>query len=52
MLSYYEYELIRELRGDDGARCLRCNTPLSPALALRSEGLCTACAQGKTIQFQ
>jgi hypothetical protein len=52
MLSYHEHELIRELRPDDRARCFRCNTPLSAAIALRSEGLCTACAEGKTIQFQ
>jgi hypothetical protein len=52
MLSCYEHELIRELRPAEGARCFRCNTPLSPALALRSEGLCTACAEGKTVQFR
>jgi hypothetical protein len=52
MLSYYEHELIRELRRDDGPRCFRCNTPLPATLELRSEGLCTACAEGKTIQFQ
>jgi hypothetical protein len=51
MLSYYEHELISELRRDDGARCFRCNTPLPATLALRSEGLCTACVEGKTIQF-
>jgi hypothetical protein len=50
MLSYYERELIHELRRDDGARCLRCNTPAPANLALRSEGLCTACAEGETIQ--
>jgi hypothetical protein len=27
MLSYYEHELIRELRPAEGARCFRCNTP-------------------------
>ena len=51
MLSYYEHELIREPRPDDGVRCFRCNTPLSASLALRREGLCTACAEGKTVQF-
>ena len=51
MLSYDEHELIPELRLDDGARCFRCNTPLPAKLALTSEGLCTACAEGETIQF-
>jgi hypothetical protein len=51
MLSYYENELIRELRRDDGVRCFRCNTLLPATLALRGEGLCTACAEGETIQF-
>jgi hypothetical protein len=51
MLSYYERELIRGLRRDDGARCFRCNTLLPATLALRGEGLCTACAEGETIQF-
>jgi hypothetical protein len=50
MLYYDERELIRELRQGDGARCLRCNTPLPANLALRGEGLCTACAKGETIQ--
>jgi len=50
MLAYYERELIRELRRD-GTRCPRCNALMhAPDLALRSEGLCTACAEGKTIQ--
>jgi hypothetical protein len=52
MLSYYEHELIRELRPAEDARCFRCNTPLSAARALRSEGLCTSCVEGNTIQFQ
>jgi hypothetical protein len=51
MLSYYERELIRGLRRADGARCFRCNTPLPAKLAPTSEGLCTACAEGQTIQF-
>jgi hypothetical protein len=52
MLSYYERGLIRELARDDRPRCFRCNTPLPARLALRSEGLCTACAEGKTIHFR
>jgi hypothetical protein len=52
MLNYYDHELIRRPRPNGGARCFRCNTPLSAACALRDEGLCTACAEGKTIQFQ
>ena len=51
MPSYSEHEPIRELRRDYVARCFRCNTPLVADLALRSEGLCTACAEGKTIQW-
>jgi hypothetical protein len=51
MLGYSEHELIRGLGRDCGARCFRCNTPLLANLALRSEGLCTACAEGKTIQW-
>ena len=51
MVSYYDRELIRELGQDDRPRCFRCNTPLPARLALRSEGLCTACAEGKTIHF-
>jgi hypothetical protein len=51
MLSYYERELIRELRRGDRVRCLRCNALVHATdLAMWSEGLCTACAQGKTIQ--
>jgi hypothetical protein len=51
MLSYFHYE--RELAGDRkidaDIRCLRCNVPLlAPNLAV--EGLCAACAEGKTIQ--
>lgn len=51
MLGYYERELIRGLRRDKGARCFRCNTPLPAKLTPTSEGLCTACAEGETIQF-
>jgi hypothetical protein len=52
MPAYSEHELMRELRRGCGvARCFRCNTPLLANLALRSEGLCTACAEGKTIQW-
>jgi hypothetical protein len=51
MLSYYERELIRAPGRDDRLRCFRCNTALPGRLALRSEGLCTACAEGKTIHF-
>jgi hypothetical protein len=51
MLSHSENQLIRELRRDYGARCFRCNTPLLANIALRSEGLCSACAEGKTIQW-
>ena len=52
MWSDYEDELIRELRRDDDARCLRCSTPLPATLAMTREGLCTACVEGNTIQFQ
>jgi hypothetical protein len=52
MPSYSEHEPIRELRRDYVARCFRCNTPLLADLALRSEGLCTACAEGKPIQWR
>ena len=51
MPAYSEHELMRERRGYGVARCFRCNTPLLANLALRSEGLCTACAEGKTIQW-
>jgi hypothetical protein len=51
MLSYSEYQLIREPRGDYAARCFRCNSPLLGSSALKGEGLCTACAEGKTIQW-
>jgi hypothetical protein len=51
MLSYFEHELIREPRCDYGARCFRCNSPLLANFALKGEGLCTACAEGKTIQW-
>jgi hypothetical protein len=50
MLNYFERELIRSIRADDGARCLRCNASLPAGAALRSEGLCAACAQGETVQ--
>jgi hypothetical protein len=50
MLAYYERELIRELRCD-GTRCPRCNALMhAPDLAMRSDGLCAACAEGKTLQ--
>jgi hypothetical protein len=52
MVSSYEREQINQLRRDDRPRCFRCNTPLPARLALRSEGLCTACAEGKTIHFR
>jgi hypothetical protein len=51
MLSYSEHQLIRESRRDLGARCLRCNSSLLANFALKSEGLCAACAEGKTIQW-
>jgi hypothetical protein len=51
MLSYSEHQLIREPRGDYAARCFRCNSPLLANSALKGEGLCTACAEGKTIQW-
>jgi hypothetical protein len=51
MLSYPEHEPIRRVRRDCGARCFRCNAPLVPEFGLRSEGLCTACAEGTTIQW-
>ena len=51
MLGYSEHELVRGLRRDSVARCFRCNAPLLGNLALRSEGLCTTCAEGKTIQW-
>lgn len=50
MLTYYERELIRELRRD-GTRCARCNALMHATdLAMWSEGLCKACADGKTSQ--
>jgi hypothetical protein len=51
MLSYSEHQLIRESRRDLGARCLRCNSPLCANFALKDEGLCAACAEGRTIQW-
>jgi uncharacterized Zn finger protein (UPF0148 family) len=51
MLSYYEDQLIGESRRDPAARCLRCNSPLLANFALKGEGLCPACAEGKTIQW-
>jgi hypothetical protein len=51
MLSYSEHQMIRESRRDLGARCLRCNSSLLADLAAKSEGLCAACAEGKTIQW-
>lgn len=51
MVTYYDRELIGELKRGEDARCLRCNAPLPATnLALRSEGLCVACAAGDTIQ--
>lgn len=51
MLSYSEHQLIREPRCDLSARCLRCNSPLLANFGLKGEGLCAACAEGKTIQW-
>jgi hypothetical protein len=51
MLGYSEHQLIGEPRRDHGARCFRCNSPLLANSALIGEGLCTACAEGKTIQW-
>jgi hypothetical protein len=54
MLScfHYERELVGDRKVDADIRCLRCNVPLlAPNLAVRSEGLCAACAEGKTIQW-
>jgi hypothetical protein len=51
MLSYSEHQLIGESRRDPAARCLRCNSPLLGNFALKGEGLCPACAEGKKIQW-
>ncbi len=51
MLSYSEHQLVGESGGHPATRCLRCNSPLLANFALKGEGLCAACAEGKTIQW-